>query len=362
MACISRRRLQVSSFRIGILILNFILSICLPLPSETQATRPAGVISRQGVDEKSMQSLVRQLVDCGTRNSFSSWTSPTRGIGCGRDRIVERLIQTAKSSGNRLSVVVDKFEAPSAGVRRGPQHLENVYAILPGSDAALAKTVFIVAGHFDSRASDVRDRDAEAPGADDDASGVAVTVECARLLAADAGKRGYRATILFAALSGEEQGLLGGSRLLQWVTQQGYSVGGMLDDDIVGSVSAAGSERRIRVFSGGASEQDEDSPSRKLASVVEEIVGVQTIRLVPALDREGRGGDQIPFYLAGLPAVRFTEPVEDLNHQHQNVRVENGVEYGDLSKYLNAAFMGDVAWENAEVLQQLASSASPVEH
>src|ERR1700722_19086286 len=236
MACISRRRLQVSSFRIGILILNFILSICLPLPSETQATRPAGVISRQGVDEKSMQSLVRQLVDCGTRNSFSSWTSPTRGIGCGRDRIVERLIQTAKSSGNRLSVVVDKFEAPSAGVRRGPQHLENVYAILPGSDAALAKTVFIVAGHFDSRASDVRDRDAEAPGADDDASGVAVTVECARLLAADAGKRGYRATILFAALSGEEQGLLGGSRLLQWVTQQGYSVGGMLDDDIVGSV------------------------------------------------------------------------------------------------------------------------------
>lgn len=364
MAYVIRYRLCASRFRSSILILNLFFTIYMPMLSRAQSIRPVANIPRHAVDESSMQSLVQELVDCGTRNSFSSWTNPARGIGCGRDRIVERLSEIAKSSGSRLQVVVDKFEVPGSGARPDPLHLENVYAVLPGYDRALAKTVFIVSGHFDSRASDVNDAEVDAPGADDDASGVAVSVECARLLAAGAknhapGRRGYRATILFAAVSGEEQGLLGGARMLQWVRQQGYSVGGMLDDDIVGSVSAASAERRIRVFSGEGTVQDNDSSSRELARAVEEIVGVQTIRLVPALDRPGRGGDQIPFYNAGFPAVRFTEPVEDLRRQHQNVRTENGVEYGDLTKYLNAAFMGEVAWVNSEALLQFASAPAP---
>src|SRR5207249_11662007 len=153
-----------------------------------------------------------------------------RGIGCGRDVIVARFNEIAKDSGARLQVVVDKFESSSERTSSKPMPLENVYAILPGSDPKLAKTIFIVSGHFDSRPSNVMDPEADAPGADDDASGVAVSVECARLLS-KAGARAYRATILFAAVSGEEQGLLGSTHLLEWAKQQGYTVGGMLDDD-----------------------------------------------------------------------------------------------------------------------------------
>src|SRR6266480_3982595 len=234
--------------------------------------------------------------------------------------------------------------------------LENVYAVLPGSDPKLAKTIFIVSGHFDARPSNVMDPNADAPGADDDASGVAVSVECARLLSkAGANGRGtYRATILFAAVSGEEQGLLGSTHLLEWAKLQGYTVGGMLDDDIVGADSAAGAPHRVRLFSGNGEIDDADSPSRELARAIEEIDGRGAIRMIFRVDRYGRGGDHYVFYKAGFPAVRFTEPLENYDHQHQTPRTENGVEYGDYEKYLNFAFMGNVARDNAEALRQLA--------
>src|SRR6267154_97200 len=304
--------------------------------------RPAGRVARTSVDEKSMRALIGKLVACGTRLTLSSWEDPKRGAGCGRDAIVARFNEIAKDSGGKLQVVVDKFESTSERTSGKPMPLENVYAFLPGSDPKLAKTIFIVSGHFDSRPSNVMDPQADAPGADDDASGVAVSVECARLLS-KAGAKGaalYRATILFAAVSGEEQGLLGSSHLLEWTKQQGYTVGGMLDDDIVGADPAAGAPHRVRLFSGNGEIDDADSPSRELARAIEEI--------------DGRGGDHYPFYKAGLPAVRFTEPLEDYNHQHQTPRTENGIEYGDFEKYLNSAFMGDVARDNSEALRQLA--------
>src|SRR6202030_1248296 len=186
--------------------------------------RPAGAISRREVDEAGMRSLIEQLVSCGTRLSLSSWTDPKRGIGCGRDHIVARLTEIAKDSGGKLQIVVDKYESASERTSGKPLALESVYAILPGSDPKLAKTLFIVSGHYDSRPSDVMNTEVDAPGADDDASGVSVSVEAARLLskATADGKGGYRATLLFAAISGEEQGLLGGYRLLEWAKQQGY--------------------------------------------------------------------------------------------------------------------------------------------
>src|SRR5467141_4466313 len=144
--------------------------------------RPAAAIARQSVDEKSMRALIDQLVSCGTRLSLSSWTDAKRGIGCGRDHIVARLNEIAEDSGGKLQVVVDKFESTSERTSGKPMSLENVYAVLPGSDPKLAKTIFIVSGHFDSRPSNVMDPNADAPGADDDGSGVAVSVECARLL------------------------------------------------------------------------------------------------------------------------------------------------------------------------------------
>ena len=310
-----------------------------------------------------MRTLIDQLVSCGTRLSLSSWTDPQRGIGCGRDRIVARLNEIARASGGKLQVVVDKFDSTSERTSGKALPLESVYAILPGSDPKLAKTLFIVSGHYDSRPSDVMNTEADAPGADDDASGVSVSVESARLLSKAAnGKGGYRATLLFAAISGEEQGLLGGYRLLDWAKQQGYTIGGMLDDDIVGDDPSPGAPHRVRLFSGNGEIDDCDSPGRELARAIEEIDGRENIRMVFRVDRYGRGGDHYPFYKAGLPAVRFTEPLEDYAHQHQTPRTENGVEYGDFAKYLNPSFLGNVARDNAEALRQLAMApAAPTD-
>ena len=325
-------------------------------PAPKMMPRPAGAISRQDVDEAGMRSLIEQLVACGTRNSLSSWTESKHGVGCGRDRVVARWNEIAKSAGGRLQVTVDNFDATSARTNNKPVHMENVYGVLPGRDAQRAKTVFIVSGHFDSRASDVMDPNLDAPGADDDASGVAVSIECARLLSRMGanGAGNYRSTLLFAAVAGEEQGLLGAEHMLSWVKQQNYTVGGMLDNDIVGADSAPGAPHRVRLFSGAGEIDDADSPSRELARAIEEIDGREAIRLIFSLDRLGRGGDHEPFYRAGLPAVRFTEPLEDYRHQHQTPRTENGVEYGDQMKYLNMGFAGNVARDNAEALRQLA--------
>jgi hypothetical protein len=334
-----------------------------PVAKQKILPRPAGAIARAFIDEKSMRALIDQMVACGTRLSIAPWDDANRGPGCGRDRIVARFNEIAKASGGKLEVVVDKFEATSARTSNKPAPMENVYAILPGTDEKLSKTVFIVSGHLDSRPSDDQDTKADAPGADDDGSGVAVSVESARLLskAGANGKGSYRATLLFAAVSGEEQGLLGSTHMVDWLKEKGYTVGGMLDDDIVGDDPAPGAPHRVRVFSGNGEIDDSDSPSRELARAVEEIDGRGAIRMIFRVDRYGRGGDHYPFYKAGLPAVRFTEPLEDYIHQHQTPRTEGGVEYGDFAKYLNSAFLGNVARDNAEALRQLAlAPAAPV--
>jgi len=315
---------------------------------------PSGAIERSGVDERGLEAIVRELVACGTRHSLSSWDDPKRGIGCGRDRILARLAQTARQSGGRLEVTTDRFEATSPRTNDRPAPMENVYAILPGRDPLRAKTVFLVSGHFDSMPSSVMDAASDAPGADDDASGVAVSLECARILSSGA----YRATVLFAAVSGEEQGLLGGKRLLEWLQSKGYEIGGFLDNDIVGADFATGGPHRARVFSGGGPD-GVDSPSRDLARTIEEIAGRDAVRLVFRLDRLGRGGDHRPFVEANLPAVRFTEPLENYDHEHQTPRVEAGREYGDVVKHLSFPFIGNVARVNAEVLRRLALAPAP---
>ena len=357
-----------------ILLIGFVAFAPVPLAAQTDPAeppqnrpnprllpRPVGAIAREAVDEKSMRALIEQLVACGTRHSLSSWDDPKRGAGCGRDHIVARLNEIASDSGGKLKVVVDKFETTGARTNNKPARMENVYAILPGSDPALSKTVFIVSGHFDTRASDPMDPSLDAPGADDDASGVAVSLECARLLTrASADERGpVRATLLFAAISGEEQGLRGSVRMLEWVKQQGYTVGGILDDDIVGADPAPGGPHRVRLFSGSGDQDDGDSPSRELARAIYEIDNRPGVRLIFNIDRLGRGGDHYVFHKAGLPAVRFTEPLEDYHHQHQTPRTENGVEYGDQTNYLNFTFMGNVVWDNAEALRQLALAPAP---
>jgi hypothetical protein len=332
-------------------------------PAPTLLPRPAGAIMGPDVDEKGMAALIRELVGCGTRLSISSWTDPKRGIGCARDRVATRFRQIANESGGKLQVMVDRFETESDRTG-GPVSMENVYAILPGNGSKSDKTLFIVSGHMDSMPSKWTDPNSDAPGADDDASGTAVSVECARLLSklAAGARSPFRSTILFAAVSGEEQGLLGSKHLLEWTKQQGYTVAGILDDDIVGADPTPGGPHRVRVFSGNGEIDDCDSPSRELARAIEEIDGRAGIRMIFRLDRFGRGGDHYYFYKAGLPAVRFTEPLENYAHQHQTPRTEDGVEYGDLEKYLDFTLISDVARDNAEALRQLAMApASPTE-
>lgn len=333
-------------------------------PAEPPTAKPvkkfpppvSGAISRSSVDESFLRSVVEELVACGTRHSLSSWNDPKRGIGCGRDRIKARFGQISKDSGGRLQVSVDRFQtsSPRTGGKTVP--MENVIAILPGSDAALAKTVFIVSGHYDSRASSPADSQTDAPGADDDASGVAVALTAAKLLSSGT----YRATLAFVALAGEEQGLLGAKRLLANLKEHGYEIGGMLNNDIVGADFAPGTgvPHRVRVFSQGGPD-GVDSPSRELARAVEAIAGVAAVRLIFRLDRLGRGGDHRSFTEAGLPALRFTEPLENYDHEHQNPRTENGREYGDLVKFMNFKFLGNVARVNAEALRVLAIAPAP---
>lgn len=322
-------------------------------PSVQLIPRPSGKIDRASIDENYLRSIIEEQVACGTRDSFSSWNDPKRGIGCGRDHVLARFNEIAKESNGRLQIVVDKFETelPRTGETL---HLENVYAILPGSDPSLNKTVFITSGDFDSRPSQTNDPNADAPGADDDSSGVAAAIESAKLLAGGT----YRATLIFAALSGEEQGLLGARGMQKYLQDHGYTVGGYFDNDIVGADPVPGGPHRIRLFSGGGPD-GVDSPSRELARATEEIDGRDNVRLIFRVDRLGRGGDHMPFVAAGLPADRFTEPQENYDHQHQTPRTENGVEYGDFAKFLSYDLLRNATWDNAEALRELALAPAP---
>jgi peptidase M28-like protein len=288
-------------------------------------------------------------VACGTRHALSSWDDPKRGIGCARDVIVKDF--TKSSAGNPSArVVVDRFEATSPRTHDKPAALQNVYLVVPGTDPALKTTVFFVSGHYDSMCSDIMDSTCDAPGADDDASGTTAAIEAARLLAG----RDHRATIVFAALAGEEQGLLGGKRLAAWAKEQGYTVGGVLNNDIVGATNGS-KDARPRVFC----EEDAGTPARSLGLWLDEFIGRDAVRVVFRKDRFGRGGDHLPFLEAGSPAVRITEPREDYRHQHQTPRVEDGVEYGDLTKFMDFALLAQVASLNAEAALRLANAPSP---
>ncbi len=300
------------------------------------------------------RALVESLVACGTRHSLSAWDDPHRGIGCGRDFVVAHLRRLEANNKGRLVVVVDRFEtqAPRTGDRA--VEMQNVYAVFRGSDSQLAKRAFVLSGHLDSRASDVMDATSDAPGADDDASGVAVALLAAEALAARAP---LRATVMLAIVSGEEQGLLGAKRMKSWLEQQGYDVGGMITCDIVGATAGA-RDKRLRVFSEGGPDGI-DSPGRELARRVEELAGRDAVRLIFRRDRFGRGGDHLPFSEAGLPAIRFTEPQEDYRHQHQNVRVENGVTFGDLVQFLDFDFIARTATLATKVLADQAGAPLP---
>jgi hypothetical protein len=268
----------------------------------------------------------------------------------------------------------DSFLQPVADRIPNPTQITNVYAVLKGSDPESAKRIVLVTGHYDSRNSDTFDTKGDAPGANDDASGTAVSLECARVLS----KHKFPATIIFLTVAGEEQGLNGSKHFAEMAKQQGWDLEAVLNNDIVGGNKDPQQDTSVvRVFSEGipvaATDQqirlirmlggESDSPSRELARYIAEVgrtydAGVKPM-LVFRLDRYLRGGDHYSFNQQGFAAVRFTEFREDFNRQHQNVRAENGIEYGDLPKFVDFDYVSHVARLNAATLASLAAAPAP---
>ncbi len=324
-----------------------------------------------------LQKTIDKLVSFNNRSTLSAQDEPSikagTGIGAAREWIKAEFERYSKECGGCLEVKTDSFTEPAGDRIPKPTQINNVYAILKGADAKQAEHIVLVTGHYDSRNSDTFNTTDRAPGANDDASGTAVSLECARVLSQAAQKLKFQATIIFLAVAGEEQGLNGSRHFAAMASDQGWKLDAVLNNDIVGGNLGPGQDAGVvRVFSEGlpaaATEAEikrirglggeNDSLSRELARYIADVgrsydTGVKPL-LIFRLDRFLRGGDHSAFNQQGFRAVRFTEFREDFTRQHQNVRTENGIEYGDLPKYVDFDYAAHVARLNAATLASLA--------
>ena len=323
------------------------------------------------IDPGRIQENILKLVSFGTRHTLSSQDDPERGIGAARDWIYDTLLECAAPSNGRMTVEKQSYLQPP-GVRiPTPTVITNVIATLHGSSQP--NRTYVISGHYDSRVTDVMNFIDDAPGADDDASGVAVSMEIARVLA----QHEPEATIVLAAVAGEEQNLYGSTHMAQTYLEAGTDIQGMFTNDIVGSSTGDDGARdphSLRLFSEGVPTNEtpaqantrravggeNDSPARQLARFVTEVADNQqtgmNVRHIYRRDRYLRGGDQTPYLERGFPAARFTEPNENFDHEHQNVRVENGVQIGDLPQFCDFDYIARVARVNAATLWSLANA------
>ena len=336
--------------------------------SPTAASDPAVSVSAER-----LRADVEKLVSFGTRHTLSSQTDPRRGIGAAVDWGLAEFRRISADCGGCLTVVAPERMVTGDRIPV-PTRLRNAVAVQRGTERP--NEVVIVQGHIDSRASDVMDAISDAPGANDDASGTALALEAARVLS----KRRYPVTIVYALLSGEEQGLHGGRLLADYAVEQGWQVKAVLNNDIVGN--SCGSDRvcdaaHVRLFSEGpradlddalraAQRRDggeNDSPSRNLSRWLDALADRQrgglNVRQVWRTDRMGRGGDQIPFLEKGFPAIRFSVAIEDYDHQHQDVRAENGTKFGDTVDEIDFPYLAKVTQLNVRALDVLARSPMP---
>lgn len=329
------------------------------------------------VSADSLKSYINKLVSFGTRSTISSVTDKKRGIGAAREWVMQRFKEFGKSSNGRLTAYVDTTTLQPDGKRiDAAVNLGNAMAVLKGTDATDDR-VYIISGHLDSRVTDVMNRTADAPGANDDGSGVAAVLECARIMS----KRSFPATLIFVAVSGEEQGLLGATYLANMAKSKSWNIDAVLNNDIMGSNNSNETNiidnTKVRVFSEGlpAYELDKkatairsmglenDGRSRQLARYVKEVgeryVDNLQVVMVYRNDRFLRGGDHTPFVQAGYAAVRITEMNENYNHQHQDLRTEDGIVYGDLPQFMDFEYLRKNTAVNLATLAAL-SSAPPV--
>jgi len=329
------------------------------------------------VSADSLKSYINRLVGFGTRNTLSSTKDPKRGIGAARNWVVQKFNEFGKQSNGRLSAFVDTTTLmPDKRRVDSITNLGNAMAILKGTDPN-DNRIYIISGHLDSRVSEVMNRRSDAPGANDDGSGVAAVMECARILS----KHSFQATIIFVAVSGEEQGLLGASFMANNAKSKNWNIDAMLNNDIMGSNNSNETNiidnTRLRVFSEGISVLDtgrtainlrnlgleNDGRSRQLARYVKEIgeryVDHMEIVMIYRADRFLRGGDHTPFLTNGYAAVRLTEMNENYNHQHQDLRTDKGIVYGDLPEFMDFEYLRKNTAVNLASLANLAK-APPV--
>lgn len=339
-----------------------------PPPHDPALSRIAAQVS---VSE--LHQSVVNLVNFGTRHTLSDTRSPTRGIGAARRWVAGRFEAIGSACGG--CIVVETPTKTFTGDRLpGPSEIVDVLGIQRGTSDP--DRVVVIAGHIDSRNSDGMDGQADAPGANDDGSGTAAVLEAARLLS----KHKFAATIVYAVLSGEEQGLYGGKLLAETAKAKGWRVEADLNNDIIGNTHGSSGiidRTHVRVFSEGTratetqAEADRrrynggevDSPSRQLARFVDAhaaYVPGLSVTMVYRTDRYGRGGDQVPMLAAGYPAVRVTEAAENYDRQHQNVRTENGRAYGDVLAGVDFPYLAQVTRLNAVSLAALASAPTPL--
>ena len=380
-------------------LLAGLLLTALPSAQATEAPDPTVRQILADISVERIERRIRTLVAFETRHTQSETQSETRGIGAARRWIERELQACSQAAGGALRVEMQSHIEPAGRRLSQPTELVNVVATLPGASAAAGRErILVVSGHYDSRNSDVNDAVGASPGANDDASGTAVSMELACVMA----RHRFDATLVFMAVPGEEQGLLGAAQFAREARRRNLNIEAMITNDIVGSPRGDFGQhdpKRLRLFADGVdpllralvaaqsnaspSEEDqrvyatlretlqpialagggEDLPThqvgRHLKAAGERYLPGFTVQLIQRRDRYLRGGDHLPFLERGYAAVRFTEPFENFRHQHQNLRTEDGVRYGDLPEFVDFAYVADVARINAAGLATLALAPPP---
>jgi hypothetical protein len=330
----------------------------------------------RSVDEDNLERYDRALVSFGTRHTLSVQDNPTRGIGAARDYIRAQFQAAAARSGGRMTVELQSYIQEPANRIPVPTRITNVVATLRGTDPQSADRVYVVGAHYDSRVSDVLDATSDSPGANDDGSGTAAVIELARVFA----RVPLEATVVFVAFAGEEQGLYGSDHFAQLAQENGWNIQGILNMDIIGSDVGGNGFREphtVRLFSEGVPTSEtpqqtarrqsiggeNDGVSRQLARYVKETGENDStdmrVKLIWRRDRFLRGGDQISFLERGWAGVRFSEPNENFDHQHQDVRIEDGTQFGDLLKFVDFDYVERVTRVVGSSLAALAKSPRP---
>jgi Peptidase family M28 len=337
---------------------------------------PALVALLRQIDPNRIQAIIEKLVSFGTRHTLSSQTDPHRGIGAATKYVTETMQSFAAASNGRMTVEQQTFVQPAGSRIPTPVSITNVIATIKGT--ASPERFYVITGHLDSRCTDVLDFTSDAPGADDDGSGVAVVLELARVFSSI--NHQFPGTLVLATVAGEEQGLFGSAFMATQMNADSKDVQAMFSNDIVGASKSFDGHPpdpfTLRLFVEGvptnatandisllqATGGENDSKSRQLGRFVLDAAPFSltnmNIRTIWRRDRYLRASDHVSFETFGYPAARFTEPRENFNHEHQNVRVENGVQFGDLIDFCDFDFIARVARVNAATLWALATAPS----